>query len=735
MSLRGWLLKALGAEVREAPQMVESFQVGQPVRIASEVADLTDAYRLIPTAFRAVSVIAGTASKLPITVYRSRKGNDEAIAEHPLSEMLHPDCGVINPWTSSLTGWSSVFAYQQLVGNAYLFKDRLFRGTPTEIHVLRPDWVRPIPGRQQMVDGYEYGPPGLKATTYGPEEIIPFPLFNPTSPLIGQSPLLPAREAMVLELYMVALNTAFFKNGATLGGVISFEKGIPRDTVAAFMEAFNSAHRGAKNAHKWRGAAGAQEIKELGLSNRELQYAEGLKWTQQSVCTALGVPIMMLGVLDGATFANSKEQKAIFYENTIQPLTALRDAQINLHLAPAFGKDIYVRTDYTNVDALLPEMAEVRQTAGDAFAKNAISRDEYRQWLKTRRTPDLEPMDAAPVFFSDLTPSMSVGPIPADDPNADTAPADPPVDDNVQKAMKDAMDRAWRAAKKDKAAKVNGRVDKHVGKFQEVVGRIFGRQEEEIRKGIGQLSLTDLSRLDGLIAKASSANEADMREGMQELTKLFGQQVMADLGLAQAAFDASSPRVLRYIAEEAGKKIRFLDKTTADAVRHHIQSAIASAIAEGSNMVETATAIIEAGIDGGMEIRRGRANAIAQTETTAAYNHADLEAYRQSDLVEEREWVSQGADGHTRPSHLEMTGAVAKLDEPFVFPSGDRVMFPGDSSLGADPSEIIECRCYTMPILKRSLNADRLRTLSENIQKLRATTPAAHLNGKGKGTH
>lgn len=737
MSLRDVFLRMLGKDQREpaqrqVPQMVESFQIGTPVQIASNITDLYDAFRLLPAAFRAVSVIANTAAKLPISVYRRRKGTDEAIVDHPLAEMLHPDSGIHNPWTSALTGWAATFAFQQLVGNAYLLKDRISRGVPLELHTLRPDWVEVVPGRTRLVDAYLYGPTGSKRTRYEAEQVVPFPFMNPTSPFLGQSPLLPAREAMVLELYMVALQTAFFKNGATLGGVISFEQ-MRVDAVTALMEQFNAKHQGVKNAHKWRGVVGAQKIEEMGLSNKDLQYAEGLKWTTQSVCTALGVPVMMLGHLDGATFANSREQKQIFYENTIQPVTALRDAQINLHLAPSYERGIYVRTDYQNVDAFLPEMSEVRQTADSAFRSNVISRDEYRSILRTRRMPALEPIDGgAPVYFSDISTQSETSS--ANDP--DNAPDKDPVesgagaDDNVVKALVDAERRARRKAKADKEQKVAARVAKMVSKYEERVGRVFSRQESEIRKGIGELSLTDLSRLDDLIRKASSTNEEDVREGMRELVEVFGPQALADLDAAQSAFDAANPRVLKYLASEAGKKIRFMDQTTADVVKAHIQRVLAQSQAQGEGQVATATEIIEAGLQNGMEIRRARANAIAQTETTAAYNHSDLEAYRQSGVVEEREWATQG-DGVTRPSHEAMQGATAKLDEPFVLPSGDRVMFPGDSSLGADASEIVECRCFTMPVLKRSvLNQRRLVALSRKIQKLRAPSPGA-MNGKG----
>lgn len=51
-------------------------------------------------------------------------------------------------------------------------------------------------------------------------------------------------------------------------------------------------------------------------------------------------------------------------------------------------------------------------------------------------------------------------------------------------------------------------------------------------------------------------------------------------------------------------------------------------------------------------------------------------------------------DGHERHSHHEMDGQEVGIDEPFVSPvTGDRMMHPGDTSLGASARETVGCRC------------------------------------------
>ena len=95
-----------------------------------------------------------------------------------------------------------------------------------------------------------------------------------------------------------------------------------------------------------------------------------------------------------------------------------------------------------------------------------------------------------------------------------------------------------------------------------------------------------------------------------------------------------------------------------------------------------------------------RGDMIARTETIASLNAGRTEGMQQlidagnvtADQVV-RVWDSTGADGRTRDSHLAMEGQRRAMNEPFVTPTGYRMMQPGDSSLGAPGSETISCRC------------------------------------------
>lgn len=95
-----------------------------------------------------------------------------------------------------------------------------------------------------------------------------------------------------------------------------------------------------------------------------------------------------------------------------------------------------------------------------------------------------------------------------------------------------------------------------------------------------------------------------------------------------------------------------------------------------------------------------RGDRIARTETLTALNAGRKEGFDQ--LVEaagiprdrtKKIWRATG-DSRTRDTHLIMDRQERAKDEPFVTPSGFQMQHPGDVSLGAPPSETIQCRCW-----------------------------------------
>lgn len=80
-----------------------------------------------------------------------------------------------------------------------------------------------------------------------------------------------------------------------------------------------------------------------------------------------------------------------------------------------------------------------------------------------------------------------------------------------------------------------------------------------------------------------------------------------------------------------------------------------------------------------------------QVAREAVIAHEDIDTTENNKKV----WVTVG-DNLVRATHVAVDGQERGINEPFNLEGGN-LMFPTDTSLGASPSEIINCRCSAPP--------------------------------------
>ena len=90
---------------------------------------------------------------------------------------------------------------------------------------------------------------------------------------------------------------------------------------------------------------------------------------------------------------------------------------------------------------------------------------------------------------------------------------------------------------------------------------------------------------------------------------------------------------------------------------------------------------------------------IAQTEAMIGMAEAANDAAQTLSIPFTKEWCISGL-GNTRASHELTDGVMVDQDEPFALPGG-MMMYPHDTSLGADAGEIINCACCCIRRPKR----------------------------------
>jgi hypothetical protein len=152
----------------------------------------------------------------------------------------------------------------------------------------------------------------------------------------------------------------------------------------------------------------------------------------------------------------------------------------------------------------------------------------------------------------------------------------------------------------------------------------------------------------------------------------------------KAVDDVWLEALMDYIAKTVGEKVAAILATTKELIR----AAIREGIANGEGVYEVSQRIERLYLE---EIIPRRSEVIARTEVVHASGAGSRAAAKASGLKLNHTWLTT-LDGRQRETHDAANGQTKPLDEPFDV-GGSLLMFPGDSSLGADAAELIQCRC------------------------------------------
>jgi len=130
-----------------------------------------------------------------------------------------------------------------------------------------------------------------------------------------------------------------------------------------------------------------------------------------------------------------------------------------------------------------------------------------------------------------------------------------------------------------------------------------------------------------------------------------------------------------------------------DDVYNLIFAQISEGVALGESNQAIADRIDRIAFSTGSEWWQNRANVIARTETTRAWNAGVLAAAQYYEPPVGPGWMKvwdTDVDGHERPAHKRAEGQSRRLSDTFQV-GGEDLRFPGDPA--GSPANVINCRC------------------------------------------
>jgi phage portal protein BeeE len=111
-----------------------------------------------------------------------------------------------------------------------------------------------------------------------------------------------------------------------------------------------------------------RDIKTLNQTAVEMDFTASRAKVWAEICSAMGVPQPMVGLLEDATLANIETARRIFWIDTITPLLRMMKSQLDRQLAQQFGPEWCIEYDISDIEALREDYGSKLDEAAKLFA-------------------------------------------------------------------------------------------------------------------------------------------------------------------------------------------------------------------------------------------------------------------------------------------------------------------------------------------------------------------------------
>jgi len=711
-TMKARLLKWVYPDIEQFPMMMKSYleavskydsnQVQTPVMNFRTAAD--EGYKRSIWVYRCVNEIAKrmTSVKWGLYTLNNAGEKEEVLSAHPMKALLEkPNRN--NTWTQFVRMHC---IFKQVSGNDYLdISERVGMGKkskiPTAMYHLRPDRIWIQPNEDGTVKYFlRYGSTDKEIPF---EDVVHCSYFDPSDDYYGLSPLYVGGNLVDATNSANQFNKYMFQNQARPSGFLQTEDKLG-DTAFKRLQEMIQGMMGTKNNGKPVILEAGLKWVQQQLSQKDCDYLGFLRMSREDICGLYGVPPIIVGILDRATYSNYREANPILWEQTVLPACDEFRDDINKGITSLFEDGTFVDYDASAISALKENEDAVHTRAREDYKAGLITRNEARQ--ETGRDPDPDP-EQGDAYFS---PAPAVSAFPGRQPQED---ASTPEEDLA--LLEAGKKKAYIQVIEYKAKIINAspsevtqylsvvekRKERTIDRGKRLLTPILSAAYQQAEKQIRASDRPKPEQIASSIMKEhKEALKGFYKDFYSNSILYFGNHTLADLkasvkGLSLpreykddqlSQLSELSDNALQWIAEMTGEQVTKVADTTKQQIKH----AIADGLLTGATTAEIAESILEM-----QEISTMfRAELIAVTESHIlcnAGNYYGMESTGLGDYLKKL-WHT-AADQHVRKSHNAMQGQKKKFSEPFTTGRGYKMLFPGDSSMGAPGSEIIRCRC------------------------------------------
>jgi len=331
-----------------------------------------------PVAYRSVRMVAEAAASVPWLLY---EGAAE-LERHPLLDLLSRP----NRHQAGVAFREALVGHLLVAGNAYVEAVEL-DGTVRELHALRPDRMKVVPGGDGWPAGYEYTVGGRTVRFADPGDdgvapVLHLAFFHPLNDHYGFAPIEAAATALDIHNAAAAWNKALLDNSARPSGALVYQAkeggNLSQEQYERLKDELEASFVGAVHAGRPLLLEGGLDWKPLSLTPKDMDFMAAKDGAAREIALAFGVPPMLLGIPGDNTYANYQEANRAFWRQTVLPLCGRLAEALGGWLGPAFageGGALRLWYDADQVEALSPEREALWARVG---AADFLTADEKR---------------------------------------------------------------------------------------------------------------------------------------------------------------------------------------------------------------------------------------------------------------------------------------------------------------------------------------------------------------------
>nr|WP_321457697.1 phage portal protein [uncultured Cohaesibacter sp.] len=357
--------------------LIAVHQTGRPRWTPRDYAALAiQGYARNPIVYRSIRMISEAAASARI--FCQIEG--ERLTEHPVLNLLRQP----NERQDGATWLESLYGHLLVSGNAYI-EGVCGASSLKELHCLRPDRIKVVPGLNGWPDAYDYTIGNKSVRFDQTDDAAPMPpilhitLFHPHDDHYGLSPLEAAQISLDVHNAAASWNKALLDNSARPSGALVYaasEAGnLSDEQFERLKKELEEGYQGAMNAGRPLLLEGGLDWKSMSMSPRDMDFIDAKNSAAREIALAFGVPPMLLGIPGDNTYANYAEANRAFWRQTVLPLAGRCLQSLARWLSPAYDEPFELKIDLDLISALASEREALWNRVGNA---SFLSENEKR---------------------------------------------------------------------------------------------------------------------------------------------------------------------------------------------------------------------------------------------------------------------------------------------------------------------------------------------------------------------